>query len=189
MQRLNKLIFGVGLNDSINPTYTIVNGKIKHIPSYSRWHSMIRRCYSEHFHKSQPTYRGCTVCEEWQSFEGFKLWFNEHYIEGYHLDKDIKSKGNKVYSPDACLFVPADLNEMFKPKKAKANGLPCGVSLPKGRKLYRAQASVNGVCVTLGSFKTKKEAIQARNLAVNRQTIKKAAKYPQFAKYLINHLL
>ena len=38
-------------------------------------------------------------------FSGFGKWFDDNNIDGYHLDKDIKVKGNKVYSPDTCLFV------------------------------------------------------------------------------------
>ena len=52
-----------------------------------------------------PTYIGCTVCIEWNNFQNFAGWFNENYIEGYDLDKDIKVNGNKVYSPVTCLIV------------------------------------------------------------------------------------
>ena len=48
----------------------------------------------------------CSVCEEWKHFSNFKKWFDENYIEGFDIDKDILIKGNKVYSPEACSFVP-----------------------------------------------------------------------------------
>ena len=69
---------------------------------YSAWHSMLQRCYVKH---SNPTYTGCTVVKEWHNFQVFAKWFEENYIEEYHLDKDIKVPGNKVYGPDTCIFV------------------------------------------------------------------------------------
>lgn len=77
--------------------------------AHSVWESMISRCYSPLYHKKYPTYKDCTVCKEWHNFQSFAPWFYANYIDGYHLDKDIKVDGNKVYSPSTCLFVtPTD---------------------------------------------------------------------------------
>lgn len=35
------------------------------------------------------------------------------HMEGWHLDKDILLKGNKVYSPETCAFVPAKINSLL----------------------------------------------------------------------------
>ena len=37
-----------------------------------------------------------------------KEWFDKNYIEGWHLDKDLIVKGNKVYSPTTCMLPPGD---------------------------------------------------------------------------------
>ena len=89
--------FGVGSYRSCT------NGKITKV--YMTWKNMLVRCYNSKTQIKQPTYVGCTVVEEWHNFQVFGKWFDKHYIEGYHLDKDIKVKGNKVYGPDTCTFV------------------------------------------------------------------------------------
>lgn len=49
----------------------------------------------------------------------FYEWMRENFyqIDGENaavqLDKDIKLKGNMVYSPDTCLFVPRKINAFF----------------------------------------------------------------------------
>jgi hypothetical protein len=79
-------------------------------PAYSHWAGMLRRCYDQKHQESSPTYIGCTVCDEWHNFQVFAEWYylQEMYNEKWvHLDKDIKVKGNKVYSPSACKLVTA----------------------------------------------------------------------------------
>jgi hypothetical protein len=84
---------------------------------YLKWSNMLERCYSEEYHKKQPTYIGCSVDERWHNFQVFAKWFEENYIEGYELDKDILLKGNKIYSPETCCFVPKEINLLFKGHK------------------------------------------------------------------------
>jgi len=95
-------VFGVGFVGK--GTYlTKLNGKLT--LQYVTWKSMLQRCYSENFQARQSTYKGCVVSTEWHNFQYFCLWFDENYSEGKHLDKDIKIDGNKIYSPEFCLFV------------------------------------------------------------------------------------
>ncbi len=70
--------------------------------AYKSWARMLTRCYSAYTH---PAYAGCTVCEEWHNFQNFAKWHEDNYIKGYHLDKDTKVVGNKMYSPDTCQFI------------------------------------------------------------------------------------
>jgi hypothetical protein len=76
------------------------------------------------------------VCDEWKTHSGFKQWFDENYIEGYSLDKDILVKGNKLYSPDTCCFVPVEINNLLIKRKKHRGDLPIGVGRMNGR--YRA---------------------------------------------------
>lgn len=75
---------------------------------YKVWLDMIRRCYDETFQKRNPSYIGCSVCEEWHNFQNFSDWYDDNYPEDgviYQLDKDKIIKGNRVYSPVTCCFL------------------------------------------------------------------------------------
>ncbi len=90
---------------------------------------MLRRCYDDELHSKYPTYKGCSVCDEWHDFQVFAQWYKSNYIEGYHLDKDIKINGNKVYSPSACLFVSPSENAI------EANSKHFNFTNPDGYKI------------------------------------------------------
>jgi len=40
-------------------------GNGKNTKVYDVWSSMIKRCYSEKYHRNKPTYIGCSVVKEW----------------------------------------------------------------------------------------------------------------------------
>ena len=89
----------------------------KNTKCYDTWKHMHTRCYDPKFHKKHPTYENCTVCKEWNNYQTFAKWDNENYYEVENeqmvLDKDILCKGNKVYSPEPCVYVPQSINKVF----------------------------------------------------------------------------
>ncbi len=89
----------------------------KHTKSYGIWLGMLRRCYHSKSLERRPTYKDCTVIEEWHNFQNFAKWFEGNCIEGYQLDKDIKVVDNKVYGPDTCTFVTPQKNKEFSSSK------------------------------------------------------------------------
>lgn len=102
------------------------------LTSYILWNQMITRCYKNH-NTTQPTYEKVTVCDEWLCYSNFKKWFNDNYYtinnERIDLDKDIMQYGNKIYSPETCVFVPQKINLLFRTKKQVKNiYLPIGIS-------------------------------------------------------------
>lgn len=120
------------------------NGKT--IKSYLVWKNMLRRCYSDECQKKHPTYRGCCICEEWLNYSEFKKWYDDNYYEidgeRMDLDKDILMKGNKIYSPDTCVFVPKNINTLFT-KSNKARGkYPIGINFDKNANKYRTQCHI-----------------------------------------------
>lgn len=109
-RKTKKLVCGVGYRGNL-PTKDENGNTLK---SYLVWKAMLCRCYSEKTHIHQPTYKDCTVAEEWHSYANFLAFFNEHYVEGYELDKDLLRPGNKEYGPETARFVPRWLNNYFK---------------------------------------------------------------------------
>lgn len=105
--KLSPMVVGVGYMGEGTHKPTINKKTTK---PYKTWVGMIERCYCPKRLLKFPTYKDCTVCDEWFNFQNFAEWFDENYIEGYHLDKDVKIKGNRVYSPDSCLFISAARN-------------------------------------------------------------------------------
>lgn len=97
----------------------------KHTRIYTTWHSILVRCYSEEYHNRQSTYVNCKASEEFLNFQNFGNWDEDNYykIEGEKmcLDKDILAKGNKIYSPETCVYVPQTINNLFV-KKDKNRG-------------------------------------------------------------------
>lgn len=150
-----ELVAGVGVFDVDYPR-TLNKDVYK---AYTVWEAMIKRCYSETDLSRSPTYRGCTVCDEWKFFSNFKKWFDENYVKGYALDKDIICKGNKCYCPDFCSFIPPRINSMVLNKKSSRGNEVVGVFLV-GKKYY-AHTMMYGKQKQIGRFDTEIEAFEA----------------------------
>lgn len=175
-EKNKKIIYGFGIND-YNKSVKVKN---RHIYSYSLWRGIIRRGYDNNVKVRQPTYQDCSVCDEWKYFSNFKHWFDENYVEGYVLDKDILVKGNKVYSPETCCFVPEEINVIFTKRQRYRGKYPIGVH--KDRKSYIASVSQYGTKKYIGSFKTEKEAYNAYKKAKELYIKEVADKYFQCGK-------
>lgn len=125
-------VLGVGV---VGGLPTKIKGK--HTKPYSVWRSMLNRCYSDKVQEDRPNYLEVTVCEDWLYFPNFKKWFDQNYIEGWVLDKDLKVFGSKEYSPTTCSFVPNDINVLLNPNKAiRGSSGICGVYYDKRDEKY-----------------------------------------------------
>lgn len=141
-------------------------GEGKNNPAYSSWNHMMSRCYSKNRTDSKlSTYNECFVCEEWHNFQNFIKWYNENYYEieneKMQLDKDILIKGNKIYSPDTCIFVPQRINKLFVKSNKIRGKLPIGVAYHTKNNNYTSHCSINNKNKHLGSFKSPEEAFYA----------------------------
>lgn len=126
----------------------------------------------------RAAYEDCTIA--WRSEAEFREWalgqigFND---AGYELDKDLLVKGNRVYGPDRCVFLPQEINTMLVGcYRAKRRGpYPIGVCFNRGSGTFVAQMSDHqeaGLDKYLGSFKTIEEAFacykQAKEAKIKR---------------------
>lgn len=143
--------------------------------AYKHWRLMIDRCMSKT--KIKKPYLDCKVCNDWMIFSNFNKWFEENYIDGFVLDKDILSKGEKIYSPDTCCFVPSCINTMVARRGKKKNGLPTGVFYTLNNTRFFAAITVNGKTERIGTFDTIEEASRAYNNKRKEIIIQVADKY------------
>ena len=146
---------------------------------YNTWVHMLRRCYDPKYQEKHPTYKGCTVCKEWWNFQVFAEWYYSHFyeIEGQimNLDKDILKKGNKIYSPETCIFVPQFINKLFiKSDKARGN---CPIGVSKHGNKFEAQLRKGNERIHLGACNTVEEAFQVYKHAKEQYIKEMAEKY------------
>lgn len=156
-------LLGVGTNNT---------NQMSNQQSYKIWRGIIERCYSPAFQQRHPAYLGCSICEEWLKFDVFKKWFDENYIEGYCIDKDLLGKGQKLYSPQTCCFIPQIINVALICKNRKAATYPTGVRKVRGH--YQARFGAN---LNLGMFPTIQEAFLAYKNAKEKYVKELAEKY------------
>lgn len=114
---LSPSICGIGVSDMLNST--------SH-PLYERWRQMILRCYDEsHYNYANYGAKGITVCKEWHMFSNYvkDIEKKENYDKllkdgsNWHVDKDMLSSKNKVYSNETTLIVSISENSGFKNSK------------------------------------------------------------------------
>lgn len=132
---------------------------------YNAWVQMIRRCYDPKLHANHPTYEECTVNEEWLNFQNFAKWYDENYYEiskqKTDLDKDILTKGNKIYGPSTCVFIPHNINVLFIKRNKTRGKYPIGVTYKKQNKKYQAYCNKGtGELKHLGYYDTPEEAFE-----------------------------
>ena len=158
-------VYGVGI---IGAKYPISGGG-RDTKDYALWKRMLTRCYSDAYRKKRPTYEGCEVSENFLHYEYFYEWCNQQIgfdVKGWHLDKDLLIKGNKVYSENSCVFIPPEINTLLIKRAASRGEYLIGVYWSKTNKAFVAQVRKNkGKQEHLGYFKTELEAFKAYKVA------------------------
>lgn len=103
-----------------------IEGKLVPEESYNTWLQILKRLYSTNKHdmRNGEGYRGVTLTEEWHNLQNFCAWSIKQV--GYNcksdngrawcIDKDILIEGNREYKPEACVYVPDDINTFFSVK-------------------------------------------------------------------------
>ena len=158
-------VYGIGI---VGTKYPISDGEVL-TKEYMLWCSMLRRCYSDTYKKKNQTYEGCKCSDNFKSYEYFYEWCQKQVgfgVEGngnpFQLDKDLLVKGNKVYSENTCVFVPAEINSLLIKCTASRGTHLIGVSWSKTNKAFVAMVSRSkGKQEYLGTFNTEIEAFNA----------------------------
>lgn len=129
------------IEDYILDSDGIMKPKIK-CKSFSQWNDMIKRATGSRFKEMKPTYKDCTVSENFKDFNYFHNWClcqNGYGLDNFELDKDILIKGNKHYSEDTCCFVPPEINSLILSCKGSRGEFPIGVTKVKSTGKYITQ--------------------------------------------------
>lgn len=168
MRNKRKLIHGVAYNDA---DYRIVIKKgpkgcqvtLWRCPIYSVLVDMIKRCYSSNHLAACPWYEGCSVCDEWLTFSNFRRWMIQQDWEGKELDKDLLVDGNKLYSPETCIFVDGVINGFLVNRKNHRGDYPLGSHLHRdtGKLCVQCKNPFTGKKKYLGLYENPEDAYEA----------------------------
>lgn len=142
---------------------------------YDAWRCMLMRCYSGKFHSSEPSYADCTVCEEWHNYQNFAKWHEENYPKDgitYALDKDLIDIGNKVYSPDKCVYVTQEVNSITTDMHRARGDMMIGVDFISKKNLFRSRCSHGSKSICLGYFNDQESAHEAWRKSKSNYAIK-----------------
>lgn len=148
----------------------------KNTLAYELWSNAIKRSYCLDYQKTRPRYAGCSVDERWANFQNFASWLllQIGYNKGFHLDKDLLVKGNKVYSPETCCLIPQEVNCFLTGNNTKRGDLPVGVT--RKNKKFAAQLSGSDK-KWLGVFSCPEQAFQVYKTAKEDRAKQLANKY------------
>lgn len=171
-----KSLYNVGYH-GVGRYKTTINKK--KTTAFISWESMLARCYSKTFLVKNPTYIGVRVCEAWHCFQNFAEWFESKYnpekMKGWHLDKDILSGKDKIYSPETCCLINQHINNMYLSRRKKLIDKPIGVRFVNGK--YIARMSKKNEKSWTGYFDTEEEAISEFNIQKELYTLEVVKKY------------
>ncbi|MCW9463082.1 hypothetical protein PIA91_04115 [Klebsiella michiganensis] len=133
---------------------------------WNNYHSRVR---------NDRNYSTVTICDEWYLFSNFYYWYIDNIVDGWHLDKDIL--GGNEYSPDNCIFVPREVNQLFR---KVPTSLSTGVVV--NHKGYQAQAKFGKRVYKFGTYPTIEEAHAAYFSGRKSYIYKLSQKYKAYPK-------
>ena len=145
--------------------------------AYSRWKSMINRCYNPRVWDTFPTYEGCTVCDEWLYFQSYAEWFYTACPGDpsmYDVDKDLLCPNNKIYSPETCEFLPRAINILVKNDSGNNKYGCVGVHWDTQKQKFRVRFEFQGKKFSGGYYTDLKDAQEAY-VKLKKEKIRKAA--------------
>lgn len=148
-------------------------------PAYVTWRNMIQRCNArcdpkKLVAKDPDCWNGMPL--EWMDFQNFAAWWDAQHESQYfssfklQIDKDLFCVWSRLYSPDTCALLPAQINILLKyydPAK--------GVKQRKRTGKWYLTSQKYGKRVARNSFDTMDEAYFARLDLIRAEVISIAA--------------
>ena len=142
---------------------SIITHGLRYHNFYGTWRQMLQRCTNPKI-KAYKNYggRGITVCEEWLNIATFITWVEATHpnIEGMTLDRIDNDKG---YSPENCRWADVITQASNKSKQINSTSGYTGVNWDRARGVWVAVLVYNKKRSKIGAFKTKEEAVLARD--------------------------
>ncbi len=104
------------------------------------------------------------------------------------IDKDILNKGNKIYSPETCVFVPQNINSLFVKRDKSRGNDPIGTNqLPSGN--YEVRCNNGEESDYLGRFDNIYEAFYAYKVHKEKIIKQVADEYKEYIPQKLYHAL
>lgn len=135
---------------------------------YVLWNSINKRCNTEAemkkgrnwYLKSENHFEDFQVFVDWCQMQ---YGYNEKDEKGntWQLDKDILILGNKIYSPETCMFVPSKINSLLLSSESVRGQWPVGVYFNKRCQRFVSQVNDSGKRKSLGYFNCPMDAHRA----------------------------
>ena len=142
----------------VNKTHGFVGNKF-----YSTWWGLVSRCTNPK-NKKYKDYggRGITVCEEWLNVTNFVAWAEATHpnIPNVSIDRINNDKG---YSPENCRWADRVTQSTNQRKRSTNTSGFVGVYWVISTNKWAAKVGSNNKLINIGAFKTKEEAVQARD--------------------------
>ena len=139
-----------------------------------------RKAFNNMFDRTlyNPDYSDVDVSNEFSNLTSFLDWHDQNYVKDWQLDKDILNPYSREYSPQNCMYVPPEVNQLFK--STKPGKYMKGVEA-SGKK-FKAYCSVDGKKICLGTYPTELEAHKVHMKWRKARLIELAEKYKEYEK-------
>ena len=140
----------------------LLKGEVHHIVAstsspegYSIWGGMVSRCKN----------KGYAISSMFSKYDTWIVWAKQQkgykeldlFNKPFNLDSDMFSTDTKTYSEDTCVFIPEQINQIYKTSYKGVEYI--GIDLFEGG--YRARLNMFNRQVIVGKFSTKDEAKRA----------------------------